>query len=74
MDLDPAIALLLLTDPRIKFGFLAWLTADLRRLSQKNNKLAFLQTFELKMGGATRSSLASTALKTRYSAFMLTVL
>lgn len=72
MDLDPAIAQLLLTDPRIKLGFLAWLASELRRISQKNNKLAFLQTFELKMGGATRSSLASTALKTRYATLVLT--
>jgi len=40
-------------------AFLAWLAGELRRLSQKRNKLAMLQTFELKTGGATRSALTT---------------
>src|SRR4051794_19784663 len=51
----------------IRSAFLAWLAGEFRRLSQKQNKLAFHHTWELKTGGATRSSLTISGKKSRYS-------
>ena len=44
-------------------AFFAWIAGELRRISQKRNKLAILQTFELKSGGATRSALVTAGKK-----------
>ena len=47
-------------------AFLAWLAGELRRISQKRNKLAILQTLELKSGGASRSALITGGKNRRY--------
>ena len=50
-------------------AFLAWLAGEFRLLSKKRNKLAMLQTFEMKTGGATRSALTIAAKRSRYLVF-----
>ena len=50
-------------------AFLAWLAGEFRLLSKKRNKLAMLQTFEMKTGGATRSALTIAAKRSRYFCF-----
>ena len=58
---------LLLQKSANRSGFLAWLAGEFRLLSKKRNKLAMLQTFELKTGGATRSALTTAGKRTRYN-------
>ena len=55
--------LLQMTDLRSQF--LAWLAGEMRLLSQKRNKLAWLETLELKTGGATSSALKMSNQKSR---------
>ena len=57
MPFPPRIADMLLNMPRVRASFLARVTSECRRLSQKRNKLAVHEAFMLKAGGASRNSL-----------------
>ena len=49
----------LLSDPAIRAQFVSWIAARSRAISRKSNRLASLETLELKWGGASRSTLES---------------
>ena len=49
----------------LRSQFLAWLAGEMRLLSQKRNKLAWLETLDLKIGGATGSALKMSNKKSR---------
>ena len=65
-DPDPDVMALLLQMSQLRSQFLAWLAGEMRLLSQKRNKLAWLETLDLKTGGATTSALELAKTKSRY--------
>ena len=66
LDPDPDVMALLLQMSHLRSQFLAWLAGEMRLLSQKRNKLAWLETLDLKTGGATTSALKMANKKSRY--------
>jgi hypothetical protein len=53
------IVQVVLEDLDLRAEFTSWISASCRKSSQKRNRLAFNETLELKMGGASRMTLDS---------------
>jgi len=62
---------LLLQITYLRRGFTSWLAAMMRLISQKRNRLAMLETLQLKAGGLTRSAHSDASLKTMYIDYFL---
>ena len=60
MQFPPVIADMLLDMPRIRSPFVSWIAAECKRLSQKRNKLAIHEAFQLKSSGLSRGALDRT--------------
>ena len=56
MPFPPVIADMLLNMPRIRSPFVNWIAAECKRLSQKHNKLATHEAFQLKSSGLSRGA------------------
>ena len=65
LPVDTDVMALLLQMSDLRSGFLAWLAGEMRLVSQKQNKLAWLETLDLKIGGASTSALKLSYKKTR---------
>jgi len=65
LPVHPDVMALLLQMTDLRSQFLAWLAGEMRLLSQKRNKLAWLETLQLKVGGATGSALKMSNKKSR---------
>ena len=65
LPVDPDVMDLLLRMTDLRSQFLARLAGEMRLLSQKRNKLAWLETLDLKFGGATISALKMSNKKSR---------
>ena len=50
---------MVLEDLGLRAEFISWVSAKCRKQSRKRNRLAFNETLELKMGGASRGTLDS---------------
>jgi hypothetical protein len=61
----PDVMASLLQMSHLRSQFLSWLAGEMRHLSQKRNKLAWLETLDLKTGGATGSALKIANKKSR---------
>jgi len=65
LPVDPDVMTSLLQMSDLRSQFLAWLASEMRFVSQKQNKLAWLETLDLKTGGASTSALKLSYKKTR---------
>src|SRR5215467_8490994 len=61
MSFPPVIADMLLDMPRIRSTFVNWIAVECKRLSQKRNKLATHEAFQLKSSGLSRGGLDRTS-------------
>ena len=57
---------IILEDHKLKLAFVSWLAGECRVVSRKRNRLALTESFLLKSGGSSRTSLTRSSARDRF--------